>query len=80
MTTKRWIYRFIGWFLLILGILGMVLPVLHGFTFFVIGLLILSKSSPWARRLLQKVETRYPKLAEQVEKWRNHPRLKRMMP
>jgi uncharacterized membrane protein YbaN (DUF454 family) len=80
MIAKRWITRLIGWFFLILGLLGMVLPVLHGFAFFVIGLLILSKSSPWARRLLEKVETRFPRLSEQIKKWRDHPRLKRIIP
>lgn len=76
MATKRLVKLIIGWFLVSLGILGTILPVIPGIPLLAIGLIFLSKSSPWAQRLLEKFKTRYPKLAEQLEKWRNHPRFK----
>ncbi|PTX64944.1 putative transmembrane protein PGPGW [Melghirimyces profundicolus] len=77
---KRLVGRVIGWFLVLLGIIGMIFPVLHGVIFFLAGLLILSKTSPWAKNLLQKLESRFPKVAKQMDKLREHPKLKRIIP
>ncbi len=42
----------------------LVLPFLQGFLFIFIGLLILAKYAPWAERLLDRLETRYPKFGK----------------
>ncbi|PTM59412.1 DUF454 family protein [Desmospora activa] len=74
MAAKRLVSLTFGWALVIIGILGMVLPVIPGLPLIAIGLIFLSKSSPWAQQILEKLYARYPKLAEKTKKWRNHPR------
>ncbi|MFC4546082.1 PGPGW domain-containing protein [Paenactinomyces guangxiensis] len=59
----------LGWTFLILGILGMVFPVLQGLLFTIIGLFILSDYSPWAKRLLQKLRNRYPKMSAKSDRF-----------
>jgi uncharacterized membrane protein YbaN (DUF454 family) len=51
----------------LLGIAGLVLPILQGVLFLLIGFAVLSRVSPWAQRLLDRVARRYPKLAGKVE-------------
>jgi len=53
----------IGWIFIILGILGLFLPILQGILFILIGLLTLSSVSPWAERLLHRLSKRFPKIA-----------------
>ena len=53
---------FAGWTLLLLGILGLFLPVLQGFLFIASGLALLSADVQWARRLREK-----------LSKWRRGP-------
>ncbi|MDA8354379.1 MAG: hypothetical protein M0Z65_14610 [Firmicutes bacterium] len=77
---KRIIGRIIGWILIIMGVIGTLFPVLHGVIFLLAGLLILSKTSPWAKALLTKLETRYPKVSKQMDKLRKHPKLRRILP
>ena len=52
MTNNRILNLTVGWTFILLGIAGVVLPVLQGFLFFVVGLLFLSKEYHWAHRLL----------------------------
>ena len=40
-----------GYAFLVLGVLGLFLPVLQGVLFLLIGLLILAKNAPWAHSL-----------------------------
>ena len=59
-----------GYAFLVLGVLGLVLPILQGFLFLAIGLIILAKTAPWAERLLDKFRRRYPdagRLIDQAE-------------
>jgi len=51
-----------GWLFIALGIAGLFLPFLQGILFLLIGLVILSTEYSWARRILGKVRTRFPKL------------------
>jgi hypothetical protein len=44
-----------------------VLPILQGVLFLLVGLAVLSRVSPWAQRLLDRLARRYPKLAGQIE-------------
>ncbi|SVB57011.1 uncharacterized protein METZ01_LOCUS209865, partial [marine metagenome] len=46
---------------ILLGIVGVFLPVLQGVLFMVIGLMLLSNRYAFARNLLRKAEEKYPK-------------------
>jgi uncharacterized protein YqgC (DUF456 family) len=53
---------------ILLGIVGLFLPVLQGILFLSIGLVILSSEYVWAHKLLQNIRARFPRLAAHVEK------------
>jgi uncharacterized membrane protein YbaN (DUF454 family) len=63
-----------GYFFLLLGVIGCILPVIQGWFFFLIGLMLLSKTTPWAKRWMHKLRQRFPKVADKadafVAKWR----------
>ena len=61
---KRLIVQLVGWAFIVVGIVGLFLPVLQGILFLLIGLIILSTEYHWARRLLEKVKARFPGLAQ----------------
>ena len=63
-TFKRIAIYWAGWGFIVLGILGLFLPILQGILFLLIGLSLLSNSSPWAARLLNKVRERFPKISK----------------
>ncbi|QKG84896.1 DUF454 family protein [Kroppenstedtia pulmonis] len=79
-TIKYIGLQVIGWLFIVLGILGLFLPILQGIAFLIIGMLILSRTSPWAKRLIKRMEKRYPSLSKQMNKIRKHPRWKRLLP
>ena len=60
----------IGWFFILLGIVGLFLPILQGILFIAVGLLILSKESKWAKTLFLKLRRRYPEQYEKIERFR----------
>src|SRR5262249_51683265 len=64
---KRVVVWWIGWVFILLGILGLFLLFLQAILFLLIGLSLLSGSSPWADRLLQKLKTRFPKISGTLE-------------
>ena len=64
-SLKRIALLGLGWLFVILGIIGLVLPVLQGMLFLLIGLLILAKEYRWARRLITRVRIGFP----QVDRW-----------
>ena len=59
---KRFAVISTGWVFILLGIVGLFLPVLQGILFILIGLVILSTEYHWARRLLGYVRERFPRL------------------
>ena len=59
-----------GWFFIVLGILGLFLPILQGILFLLIGLTILSSRSQWVMRFLKHLEERYPHHHQRMEIWR----------
>ena len=65
---KRIATYIVGWGFIILGILGIVLPILQGVIFLLIGLYILSSISPWAARMLERLRNRFPKIADQFDR------------
>jgi uncharacterized membrane protein YbaN (DUF454 family) len=65
--VKRVLILFAGWSFVLLGILGLFLPILQGFLFLFIGLVILSSQYAWAARLLDRVRRRFPKLSHTAD-------------
>ena len=60
----------LGWLFIVLGILGLFLPILQGVLFILIGLAILSTRSEIVKRFLKHLEERYPSHHERVEVWK----------
>jgi hypothetical protein len=46
---------------------GLILPILHGTVFLLIGLAILSSEYLWAHRLLSKIRNRFPSVTVRLE-------------
>ena len=67
---KRFLILASGWGFVFLGVLGIFLPVLQGILFLAIGFYLLSLESPRARRMMDKLRRRYPKLGATLEEAR----------
>jgi uncharacterized membrane protein YbaN (DUF454 family) len=65
--VKRVLLLIVGWAFLLLGIVGLFLPVLQGVLFIIIGLGILSSEYVWAHHLLSKLRDRFPKLSTKID-------------
>lgn len=61
----------LGWVFLVLGVLGLFLPVLQGVLFLAIGLAILATEQIWAHRLLTWLRRRFPHFAKVFDKGRH---------
>lgn len=57
----------LGWAFIVLGIVGLLLPVIQGVLFLLVGLLILSSEYDWAKRILGSVRTRFPTAAQRFQ-------------
>lgn len=68
--VKRVLLEIAGWGFLVLGVVGLFLPLMQGMLFIVIGLLILSSEYVWAHRLLSKARDRFPKVVGLAERAR----------
>lgn len=70
-SWRRFLLRLTGWFCIFLGILGLILPILQGILFLLIGIYILARVSPrirlFRRKLRAKARTRYPKWTGKFE-------------
>jgi uncharacterized protein len=79
---KRWSLLIAGWAFMVLGVLGLFLPILQGILFLLIGLTILSTEYVWAHKLLLKLRKRFPSLAawHDAAKLRTGAWLKRRFP
>jgi len=60
--VKRALVLSVGWGFILLGIVGLFLPVLQGILFLFIGLVILSSEYVWAHHLVTRLRQRFPKL------------------
>jgi uncharacterized membrane protein YbaN (DUF454 family) len=70
--VKRKLYIGAGIFFIVIGIAGLVLPILQGFLFIALGLVLLSKGSSRVRALKQRFKQRYPEWGAKLtraEKW-----------
>lgn len=64
---KRVVLLIVGWGFLLLGVVGLFLPVLQGILFLLIGLLILSSEYVWAHHLLVKLRARFPTVGRKAD-------------
>ena len=60
--VKRAFVLLVGWGFILLGIVGLFLPVLQGVLFLFIGLIILSSEYAWAHRMIAWLRQRFPKI------------------
>lgn len=58
--VKRVALNAAGWVLLLLGVIGLVLPVLPGVLFLLVGLSFLSLEFQWAHRWMGPLRRRFP--------------------
>ena len=54
---KRIAIQILGWLFVLLGIAGLVLPVLQGILFLMIGFYLLSREYHWAQRWMEKLQS-----------------------
>jgi hypothetical protein len=59
---------FAGWFFIVLGLLGLVLPVLQGVLFLAIGALLLAPYVPFFRWMKVKLFRRFPRVRRTVHR------------
>jgi uncharacterized membrane protein YbaN (DUF454 family) len=76
--VRRFTTLTLGWALILLGVVGLFLPVLQGVAFILLGLYVLSRESQTARNLLRKIRERYPRLDQKLRAMRE--RFRRLMP
>jgi uncharacterized membrane protein YbaN (DUF454 family) len=72
LSMKRLIRIALGAICILLGIPGLVLPILPGWLFLALGFLLLSVDLPFFERLVLWVEKRVPRLKEPVERLRQY--------
>ncbi len=65
--VKRWAILGAGTVLVLLGILGLFLPVLQGILLLFLGLLVLSYEWAPARRQLDRLRRRYPAASDRID-------------
>lgn len=64
--VKRILVLGVGWGFILLGIVGLFLPILQGILFLLVGLAILSTESRFARGILVKLRRRFPNLSRKL--------------
>jgi uncharacterized membrane protein YbaN (DUF454 family) len=68
--TRSLVIQGLGWTFMVLGVLGLFLPILQGILFLAIGMVLLSYGSPWFKQKLISVEKRFPKYERQIREAR----------
>jgi len=58
--VKKISRHILGWFFIVLGVLGCFLPILQGILFLLVGTIILAPEVPFFQRQLNKFRYRYP--------------------
>jgi len=65
-------------FFFILGIIGVLIPIVPQIPFFILSILFLSLVFPRVRRRLRRFLHRHPKIAHAYKKWKDRRRTKRL--
>lgn len=58
-----------GIFFLLLGVLGLVLPILQGILFLALAMVLLAPIFPPIHKLLDKISTKYPSMGTRIDHW-----------
>jgi uncharacterized membrane protein YbaN (DUF454 family) len=66
-NVRRLATFILGWLLIVLGVVGLALPVLQGVLFILLGFYVLSRESRWARGLFERLRARYPRVDAKLE-------------
>jgi len=72
---KKFIRYFLGGFFIIIGGVGLFLPILQGILFLIVGLLILAPESKTIQKILEKLRKKFPAIflkSAQLKKSMNH--------
>jgi hypothetical protein len=77
-AARRIAVLVLGWVLVLLGIAGLALPFLQGILLILLGLLVLSRESAWARRQTERLRRRFPNADARLHRARE--RLARWLP
>ncbi len=64
---RQWSILATGWVFVVLGIVGLFLPLMQGVLFILIGLVLLSAVSPRARLMTQRIRRRWPKTGARID-------------
>jgi len=64
-------YHCAGWCLILIGLAGLVLPIIPGIVLLVIGLYFISLASVWLHGKVELVKIKYPKIGFHFEKFDN---------
>jgi uncharacterized membrane protein YbaN (DUF454 family) len=62
----------LGIIAIILGLVGLVVPILQGWLFLALGALLLSVDIPFFERIVTWIENRIPPVKKPVERFRNY--------
>lgn len=68
---RKLLFNTVGWSFIVLGTLGLFLPVLQGILFLLIGLFLLAKENVWARNMFNRLKERYPETYMHFEHFKN---------
>lgn len=55
-----WKRKLAGWSLLLLGLIGLILPVMNGTVFLLLGIFVLREQHAWSQRALGWCQARWP--------------------
>lgn len=72
-TVRKLAILFAGVVFALLGLAGVILPVMPGIPFLLISLLLLSREFAWAERLLHGASVRFPVVGRLVQRVRGIP-------
>lgn len=67
---RRALRIFCGVLSLIVGVAGVILPILHGILFLLLGALLLSPEVPAFRRMVRWGDRRFPRIMKRIERFR----------
>jgi uncharacterized membrane protein YbaN (DUF454 family) len=64
---KRVVILIAGWSFILLGVVGLFVPILQGALFILGGLIMLSSEYVWAHDLLTRLRERFPKIGRMAD-------------
>jgi uncharacterized membrane protein YbaN (DUF454 family) len=69
-NIKRTLRLTFGFLFLMLGLLGLVFPVLQGWLFLALGAILLSRDLPFFNRVIARIKGRFPGIGQAAERLR----------